>query len=74
MDLPITMRVRLTSAEKKLEACMTTYGQVALFRAPTFERTQLTFSQMKKFCNSKVSLVTLAGGVGKWLTVCFLLR
>jgi len=38
-----------------------------------FERTQQTFSQMKKFCNSQVSVVTFSGGVGKLTTVCFLL-
>jgi len=41
---------------------------------PTFEKTQQTFSQMKKFCTSQVTAVTLSGGVGKWITVCFLLR
>ena len=33
-----------------------------------------TFSQMKKFCSSEVSVVTFSGRVGKWFTVCFLLR
>jgi len=28
---------------------------------------------MKKFCISQVSVVTFSGGVGKWITVCFLL-
>jgi len=41
---------------------------------PAFERTQQTFSQMKKFCNSQVSVVTFSGVVGKWITVYFLLR
>jgi len=41
---------------------------------PTFERMQQTFRQIKKFCNSQVSVVTFSGGVGKWITVCFLLR
>jgi len=36
---------------------------------PTFERTQQTFSKMKKFCNSQVSVVTFEGGVSKWITV-----
>ena len=36
---------------------------------PTFERTQETFSQMKKFCSSQVSVVTFSGEVGKWITV-----
>jgi len=41
---------------------------------PTFARTPQTFSQMKMFCNSQVSVMTFSGGVGKWITVCFLLR
>jgi len=41
---------------------------------PEFERTQQTFSQMKKFCSSQVSVVTFSAGVSKWITVCFLLR
>ena len=41
---------------------------------PTLERTQQTFSQKKTFCNSQVSVVTFSVGVGKWITVCFLLR
>jgi len=44
------------------------------FRGPTFERTQQTYSQIKKFGNSQVSVVTFSGGVGKWITDCFLLR
>jgi len=40
----------------------------------TFERTQQTFSRMKKLCISQVSVVTFSGGVGKCITVCFLLR
>ena len=44
--------------------------QLALFRASK-TRLQQTFSQMKKFSNSQVSMVTFSGGVGK--TVCFLL-
>ena len=39
---------------------------------PTFEETQQTFSQTKKFSILRVSVVT--GGVDKWVTVCFLLR
>ena len=38
---------------------------------PTFEKTQQTFSQMKKFCNSHVSVVTFLDRVGKWITACF---
>jgi len=37
----------------------------------TFERMQQTFSQMKKHCNSQVSVVTFSVGVGKWITVFF---
>jgi len=40
----------------------------------TFEGTQQTCSQMKKFCISQVSVVTFSGKVGKWVTVCCLLR
>ena len=36
---------------------------------PTFERTQQTFSQMKKFCNWKVSVVTFSGGMSKWIII-----
>jgi len=44
-----------------------------LFSEPaTFERTQRTFSQMKKFCNLQVIVVTFSGGVGKWITDFFL--
>jgi len=35
----------------------------------TFEGTQQNFSQMKKFSNSQVTVVTFSGGVGKWITV-----
>ena len=28
----------------------------------------------EKYCISQVSVVTFSGGVGKWVTVCFLLR
>jgi len=41
---------------------------------PTFERTQQTFSQMKKFRSSQVSVVTFSGGVGMRITVCFFVR
>jgi len=41
---------------------------------PTFERTQQTFSQMKKFCNSQVSAVTCLGVWQVGITVCFLLK
>ena len=39
-----------------------------------FQRTQQTFSRMKKFCNSQVSVVTFSGGVDKSITDCFLVR
>jgi len=32
---------------------------------PTLERMQQTFSQMKKFCNLQVSVVTFSGAVGQ---------
>ena len=35
-------------------------------RAPTFERTQQTFSQMKKFCSAQVGVVTFSGVVQWW--------
>jgi len=35
---------------------------------------QQTFIQMKKFCSPQVSVVTFLGVVGKWITVCFLLK
>jgi len=41
---------------------------------PTFVKTKRTFSQIKKFCNSQVSVVTFSGGVGKWITDCFYVR
>ena len=40
---------------------------------PTFERMQQTFSQMKEFCSSQVSVMTFSGGAGKWIIVSFLL-
>ena len=55
------------------EPPMTTHNWLSL-QPPVFLRTQQTFSHMKKFCNSQVSAVTFLGGVGKWITVCFLLR
>jgi len=48
--------------------------QLALFRAPTFEGMQQTFTQMKNLCISQVGVVTFSGVVAKWVTVCFLLR
>ena len=46
-----------------------------LFSEPKMsERTQQTFSQMKKFCSSLVLVVTFSGGVGKCITDCFLVR
>jgi len=55
------------------EPPMTTHNWL-FSEPPTFERTQQTFSRMKKFCDSQVSVVTFSGGVGKWITVCILLR
>jgi len=52
---------------------MTTHNWLSS-EPPTFERTQQTFSEMKKFCNSQVSVVIFSGAVGKWITVFFLLR
>jgi len=39
------------------EPLMTTHNWL-FWEPPTFERMQQTFSQMKKFCNSQVSVVT----------------
>ena len=39
---------------------------------PTFDRTQETFSHMKKFCNSQVSVVTFSGGLASELQFVFL--
>jgi len=47
--------------------------QLAPFRASSVWKCKQTVSEMKKFCNSQVNLVTFSGGVGKWITVCFLL-
>jgi len=55
------------------EPPMTTHNWLSS-EPPTFERTQQTFSQMKQFCNSQVCVVIFSGGVGKWISVCFLLR
>ena len=55
------------------EPPMTTHSWLSS-EPPTFERTQQTFSLMKTFCSSQVSVVTFSGGVGKWITVCFLRR
>ena len=41
---------------------------------PTSEKTQQTFSHMKKFCNSQVCVITFSGGVGKSIADCFLVR
>ena len=46
------------------EPPMTTHNWLSS-EPPTFDRTQQTSSQMKKFCNSQVSMVTFSGGVGK---------
>jgi len=55
------------------EPLMTTHNWL-FSEPPTSERTQQTFSQMKKFCSSQVSVVIFSGGVGKWITDCFLVR
>jgi len=39
---------------------------------PTSERTQQTFSQMKKFCNSQVGVMTFLGGWESGLQIVFL--
>ena len=55
------------------EPPMTTHSWL-FSELPTCERMQQTFSLMKKFCSSQVSAVTFSDWVGKWITVCFLLR
>jgi len=55
-------------------SCRPTNSVKALKAYLMSERMQQTFSQMKKFCSSQVSVVTFSGGVGKWITDCFLLR
>ena len=55
------------------EPPMTTHNWL-FSEPPTSKITQQTFSQMKKFSNSQVSVVTFSGGVGKWITDCFLVR
>ena len=56
-----------------LEPAMPTRNRL-FSKPPTFEGTQQTFSQMKKFSISQVSVVTFSRGVGRWVTVCFLPR
>jgi len=41
----------------------TTYNWLSS-EPPTFEKMQQTFSQMKKFCSSQVSVVTFSGASG----------
>jgi len=55
------------------EPPMTTHNWLSS-EPPAFERMQKTFSQMKKFCISQFRVVTFSDGVGKWITVCFLLK
>jgi len=55
------------------EPPMTTHSWL-FSELPTCERMQQTFTLMKKFCSSQVSAVTFSDWVGKWITVCFLLR
>jgi len=54
------------------EPPMTTHNWLSS-EPPTFEKTQQTFRQMKKFYNQKLLWRHFSGGLGKW-TVCFLLR
>jgi len=61
----------LNTALFSSEPPMTTHNWLSS-EPPAFQRTQQTFTRMKKFYNSQVSLVTFSGGVGKWITVCFL--
>jgi len=54
-----------------LQPPMTTHNWL-FSEPPTSERTQQTFSQIRKFYSSQVSVVTFSGGVGGWITDCFL--
>jgi len=62
------------SFSKHVRASMTITHNWLFSEPPAFKRTQQTFSQMKKFCNLQVIVVTFSGEVGKWITDCFLLR
>jgi len=66
-DIPVA-----THHNRFLSEPPTTTHNWLLQEPPTFERTQQIFSQMKKFGNLQVSVLTFSGGVGKWITVCFL--
>jgi len=67
--------MRLISGEKDWKhvsmqkvVTLNTYCDIACLTfqlPPTFERTQQTFRQMKKFCISQVSVVTFLVGVSK---------
>ena len=49
--------------------------QLAVFRNSNIWKNATNLpSDEKKCCNSQVSVVTFSGGVGKWITLCFLLR
>ena len=63
-DIPVA-----TSQPVFPEPPMTTHNWL-FSDPPAFERTQQTFNQIKKFCNSQVSVVTYSGGV-QWITDFF---
>ena len=52
------------------EPMMTTHNWLSS-EPPTFERTQQTFSQMKKFCISQISVVTFSSGWASGLQFVF---
>jgi len=61
-DIPVAIHHNRFFAEPP-----TTIHDWLFSEPPTLERTQQTFSQMKKFCNSQVSVVIFSGEAGKWI-------
>ena len=62
---------RITTSTFQSHQCQPTTG---FLEPPTFGGILHTFSQMKKLCILQGSAVTFLDVVGKWVTVCFLLR
>jgi len=57
LDIPVAMHHNRFFSEPP-----TTTRKWLFSEPPMLESTQQTFSQMKKFCNSQVSVVTFSGG------------
>jgi len=68
-DIPVATRHNLFY----LESPTTTHNWL-FSELPTFDRTQQTFSQMKKFSNLQVSVVTFQVGSASGLQIVFFLR